>query len=55
MTPAGLSVDWLVGNLFYTDADAGTINVMNTEGRYPTTLMEGLSNPGSLAVNPLQG
>ena len=51
----GLSTDWLTGNIYYTDADAGTISVMNGEGRYPATLIDGLDQPSALEVNPLNG
>ena len=50
-----MALDWLTGNLYWSDNTAGAIYVSNSEGRYRSTVVEGLTNQKGIAVNPLTG
>lgn len=54
---AGISYDWLTKNLYWTDEDKGSINVINllntTQKR--TLILDINIRPGSIIVNPHEG
>ena len=54
--PRGLAVDWITGNIFYSDAGAQVIGVVTADGAYHAVLVNSsLNEPGSMAVNPTAG
>ncbi|XP_055958830.1 low-density lipoprotein receptor-related protein 6-like [Patella vulgata] len=49
----GLAVDWVAGNLYWSDSRFQQIMVSREDGRYPFTLIsEAVSKPRSLVVHP---
>ena len=54
--PEGLAVDWVGGNLYWSDSDRKTIEVSKLDGSYRTVLVNtGLDRPGSMAVDVRYG
>lgn len=60
--PTAVSVDWLAGNLYWTEVDRtgskprGRVMVAKTDGRYRRSIVNaGLEVPTSIAVNPQLG
>merc|ERR1712136_463523 len=53
--PAGLSIDWVAQNVYWTDMDLGTINVARIDGSYMKTLITNRDSPLAIAVNPKHG
>lgn len=51
----GLALDWVSGNLFWTDQTYNHISVARKDGMYPTVLIEGLDQPLGIAVHPNRG
>lgn len=52
----GLAIDWIYDHIYWTDASKNTIEVANLDGSMKKTVItEGLDEPRSIAVNPLDG
>ncbi|CAK8674679.1 unnamed protein product [Clavelina lepadiformis] len=53
--PNGIAADWVAGNLYWTDAMAGTISVSLLDGRYRHILFRKLDTPHAIALSPRDG
>ena len=52
----GLSVDWISGNLFWTDFTNREIKVFNLDGSVSANLIShGLKRPRDIVVDPMKG
>lgn len=55
-SPAGIAVDWIYKNLYWSDLSTKTISVSNFNGTKQKVLFSrGLKEPASVAVDPLSG
>lgn len=51
-----LSIDWITANLYYTDPEKGTVNVINTRNAsQKMILLENLEQPTNIVVHPNKG
>lgn len=52
-SPEGIAVDWVSGNIYWTDSLKDTIETMSIEGKHRRVLInENLKNPRGIAVDP---
>ncbi|KAL4220501.1 Low-density lipoprotein receptor-related protein 2 [Mactra antiquata] len=51
----GLALDWVAGNIFWTDRTYNTISMARKDGMYPTILIENLDQPLGIVVHPERG
>lgn len=54
VTPTSLSVDWITGNIYYTDS-RGEIGVVSEDGYHQAVISKNLGAISDLVVNPLAG
>ena len=51
----GIAVDWMTGNVYWTDATYDWIVLLSSDGtRFDIVIDDGLDRPGGIAVYPAQ-
>lgn len=54
--PRGIAVDWVAGNLYWTDSGRDVIEVAQLSGQHSKTLIYGMiDEPYAIVVNPQRG
>lgn len=48
----GLAVDWIENAVLWSNAEKGTIQRVDTDGRNEKTVLQDLSQPSSVVVDP---
>lgn len=51
----GMSLDWISGNLYWTDATHRAIMVSKKNGKYQRVVLDRLASPVGIAVHPIRG
>ncbi|KAL0160485.1 hypothetical protein M9458_044210, partial [Cirrhinus mrigala] len=52
----GLAVDWIAGNIYWTDHGLNLIEVARLNGMYRAVVIsDGLDQPRAIAVHPMKG
>ena len=55
-TPDGIAVDWLYGNIYWTDTGNDRVEVSKQDGSYRKTIIDtDLDEPRAIAVDPNEG
>lgn len=55
-TPEDLAIDWITGNIYFTDTEIQHIGVCTNDGMYCTVLVKkAVDKPRSIVLNPLDG
>lgn len=50
---SGLAVDWIGNSVYWTSAEKGKIKTMDKNGKNERTLIRHLTQPSSIAVDPI--
>lgn len=54
--PRGIAVDWVAGNLYWTDSGRDVIEVAQMSGQHSKTLISGMiDEPYAIVVDPQRG
>lgn len=54
--PRGIAVDWVAGNLYWTDSGRDVIEVAQMSGQHCKTLISGMiDEPYAIVVDPQRG
>ncbi|XP_035828961.1 low-density lipoprotein receptor-related protein 6-like [Aplysia californica] len=51
----GMALDWVAGNLYWTETDKGIIKVSTKTGAFQRVLIKDLINPFGIVVHPGRG
>ena len=51
----GLAVDWVGGNVYWTDGVRGTIEMCDYYGNNRKVIVTGLGDPRGIALDPIRG
>nr|XP_032823068.1 low-density lipoprotein receptor-related protein 1-like isoform X2 [Petromyzon marinus] len=55
-TPSGVAVDWVAGNLYWTDSGRDVVEVAQLSGQNRKTLVSGMiDDPHAIALDPVRG
>ena len=53
--PRGIAVDWVAGNLYWTDSGRDVIEVAQISGQHCKTLISGMiDEPHAIVVDPMR-
>jgi hypothetical protein len=54
--PRGIAIDWVAGNVYWTDSGRDVIEVAQMKGENRKTLISGMiDEPHAIVVDPLRG
>lgn len=54
--PRGIAIDWVAGNIYWTDSGRDVIEVAQMKGENRKTLISGMiDEPHAIVVDPLRG